>query len=135
GGPRGRIVLHHRLLQRAQQVVAQRAGVLEVVEAEGRLARARHAEVLRRTADRDDEMTVGNTLAGGGLDPLLRRIRTDDAPEMEVDRRQAADDAARRIRNVLRLESRRRHLVEEGEEAVIVPAVDPERVDAGTTAA
>src|SRR5437667_9485088 len=60
-----------------------------------------------------------------------RGVARHHARQAEIHGAQAAEDAARRVGDVLRLEAGGRHLVEEGQEAVVVARVDPEGIDAG----
>jgi hypothetical protein len=75
--------------------------------------------------DRDDEVRVRDQIAVGGADRARGGIGGDDTREPEVDGRQAPEDAARGIGDLLRLESGDRHLVHERQEAVVVARVDP----------
>ena len=62
----------------------------------------------------------------GGGERSRGRVGTGHGCQTEVDAREAAEDAAGRVGDVLRLEPRRRDLVEEREKAVVVARVDPQ---------
>ena len=131
GGARRRILGRLGLLEHPQDMVAEEARVLEIVEPQGRVARPRDAEVLGDSARCHDQVVVGEPVAGGGEEGPGGGVAGDDVRQAELGTRQPAQDAARGIRDLLRLEARDRHLVEERQEAVVVAAVDPEHPHAG----
>jgi len=89
-----------------------------------------HAEVLRGPPGGDDQPIVADALAGGRDERPRGRIAADDVGEAELRGREPAQDAPRRIRDLLRLETGGRHLVEQRQKAVIIAAVDPQDPDA-----
>ena len=117
-----------RAFELIEDVVAQIARVLDVVEMKRVLADAGDTEVGGGAAGRDDEVVVGDMLAVVGDEHARRRVPARDAGEAELDVGKVPQEASRRVDDGLWLEARGGDLVEERQERVIVAPVEPEHV-------
>ena len=120
-----------RAFEAAEDVVAQRDGVLDMMQRKRAGFGVGVAVVLGRAARRDDQLVVSEAFAvrelqraRGEVDPLHV-----GHPEARV--RQPAQDRAHRVAHVLRGQPRRRHLVQQRQEGVVVLAIDDQHVDGG----
>ena len=115
-------------LKARQDLVAQGYALFERSEREGMRSRPRDSEEVGRAAGGQDLEIVGEHLAvglhhlGGEVHPL--HIRHD-----ELDVAPLSEDAPHRIGDVLGLQLRGGHLVEQREEGVVVVAVQQQNVD------
>ena len=119
-----------RGLEHLEDARAQAGGVVERVERERVLLGAGRVEEVRLRADRQHERVAGELLAARQLDAVGRRVDGGHLAELDLDARVVAEQLAQRERDVDRGELRRRHLVEQRLELVVVVAVDERHADA-----
>ena len=117
------------VLQAAQDVVAQAAGVGEGVEGEAVLRRPRDAEELGRRPAGHDERVEGERAVVGQEHLPAVPVDTCHRRHPEAHVVSLPEDHPDRIGHVARLQAGGRHLVEEGLERVEVALVDDGDLD------
>src|ERR1019366_1183823 len=121
-----------RLLEDVQHTCPERQRLAQVLEPVGAAGEGLIAEVAGGTPGGEHKVVVAEISGGGADDPLLE-VDAGDRGEPEVAVGDAAEDGPHRVRDVGGVEERRRHLVEEGLEEVVVVAVDQGHVDVDVT--
>jgi hypothetical protein len=110
-------------------VLAQGDGVGGRLEREGVLAHPRDAVRGADRAGGDDERVVGDRPAGVAVHRARRDVDTGDRGHSHLDVALPAEDAADRVGDVVDVEARGGHLVQQRLEGVEVVGVDEHHVD------
>ena len=103
--------------------------MIERVEREPELLGARHPEVVGGRANREHQRVVGDPLLPLDEHLLGVRVDADDGSHPALDVGLVAQDRTHRVGDVAGVEPRRRDLIEQRLEGVVVVAVDDDHVD------
>ena len=114
--------------KRARTWLADRQCVVERLQGEGVLVHAGDAERCGHRAGGDDERVVLQRVAWLGEDQLAVEVEADDTSHADGDVALATEDAAHRVADVVAVEPRRGHLVQQRLERVEVVGVDDRHV-------
>ena len=117
------IRLLHRRLEHAEHLVADRDGVLDLLQGEAVLLDGLEPEEVAGAAGREDQPVVGER-PGPGAERAAREVDAEHLREAEREVPLAAEDGAHRVGDVLGREPRGGHLVEQRLEQVVVAPVD-----------
>ena len=116
-------------LEHAEDLRAQPRRVIEGVERERVVRRARGAEEVRLRSGRQHDRVPAVLAPVRGRDGQLLRIERGHVLELDVDVRPVVEQAAQRVGDVGRRELARRDLVEQRLELVVVVAVQQRDLD------
>lgn len=110
-----------------QAVIKERDGVVEELQGESVLGRAGDAQKVNGAASGDDQVVIGEAQALG-THPLAVRVEAGHARPNNTDTWSLAGQGAQREGDGLGFQLGRGHLVEQGQEAVVVVPVNQDQV-------
>ncbi len=120
----GSDTIGRRGLEPADQVRPESHCVSGGLQREGVIGHAGYPEVLGDRSGRDDQRVVGQRFATIDHDPTSDQIETGDRGHTHGHIGLATNDPPHRVGDVVGMEARRRHLVQERLERVVVAGID-----------